>query len=235
MTHTPGLPETEGVIQFTAAHTMASLPAPAAAVVPALSAWRSVMKRLGHVGQDPARYGGYGFGNLSARLPRDAAGMERGFVVTGSQTGHVARATAAHHAWVQSWALAENRVVSVGPAMPSSESLTHGAIYHAVPGARAVLHAHCPAIFAAASALGLPVTPAAVGYGTPAMAEAVAARVDAGRADGVVVMGGHEDGVLAFGATLDHAGAVLTAALAAALALPTETRPAARTHAPSTP
>jgi hypothetical protein len=33
-----------------------------------LNAWRKIMYMTALIGQDPARYGGYGFGNISCRL-----------------------------------------------------------------------------------------------------------------------------------------------------------------------
>ncbi|HEY4222481.1 MAG TPA: class II aldolase/adducin family protein, partial [Myxococcota bacterium] len=106
---------------------------------------------------------------------------------------------------------------SRGPSLPSSESLTHGAIYDVVPGARAVLHAHAPSIFRAA--IALPSTASNVAYGTVAMAREVERlwRSSDLKHERVLVMRGHEDGVIAFGDDLDDAGARLLRVLARAL------------------
>ena len=102
---------------------------------------------------------------------------------------------------------------------PSSESLTHAAIYDIAPAARAVLHGHAPEIWRHASALGIPVTRPGVANGTPEMALEVQRlfRESTLSAIGILAMGGHEDGVIAFGATLEEAGAILVRHLARAL------------------
>jgi hypothetical protein len=113
---------------------------------------------------------------------------------------------------------AENRIVATGPIRPSSESLTHGVLYDLDDSLRYVLHAHSPALWRAAPALGLPITDPAIPYGTPEMAEEVrrlfrASDVAARR---IFSMGGHEDGIVAFGVTAQAAGLLLLTALAAA-------------------
>ena len=69
--------EREGVIKYSLDFTEGVLGEPASLEV--LNAWRSIFKDTGLLGEDPGRYGGYGFGNLSVRT-------ERGFLITGSQT-----------------------------------------------------------------------------------------------------------------------------------------------------
>lgn len=114
-----------------------------------------------------------------------------------------------------------NHVTSRGPVAPSSESLTHGAIYGTSPVLRCVLHGHAPAIWRHAAKLHLPVTSAKVEYGTQEMASEVARLYRSSNASdlGVMVMGGHEDGVLSFGRTPDEAGMAMMRALARAYAL----------------
>jgi ribulose-5-phosphate 4-epimerase/fuculose-1-phosphate aldolase len=214
--------EREGVIQFQALHDEGPLGAELEGHARALSGWRAVLKALGVVGQDPRRYEGLGFGNLSVRVPpfRGPRGQESAFLVTGTQTGAKERLSLENVCVVERWDLRKNRVWSRGRALPSSESLTHGAVYDVVPGARAVLHVHAPAIFTRAHALSLPATPPDVGYGTPAMAASVSRlwqETDL-RTVRVFVMAGHEDGVVAFGSDLADAGARLMDVLALALA-----------------
>ncbi len=214
--------EREGVIHFQAAHTRTPLDPALAPAAAALGGWRAVLMALGFVGVDPARYGGVGFGNLSERVPpfRGPRGQKSAFLVTATQLGDKRSFDLDDACVVEAWDLRRNRVTSRGTSLPSSESLTHGAVYDAVPHARAVLHVHAPPIFRAAAALALPATRAEVGYGTVAMAEEVARLWTSARLREVrvFVMGGHEDGVVAFGADLDDAGARLTAVLARALA-----------------
>jgi ribulose-5-phosphate 4-epimerase/fuculose-1-phosphate aldolase len=112
-----------------------------------------------------------------------------------------------------------NTLRSTGPVAPSSESLTHGALYDAAPAARVVFHAHTPEIWRQARALGLPVTRPEVVNGTTAMALEVQRlyRETQLAATGILVMGGHEDGVIAFGASPEEVGGRLVRELARAL------------------
>jgi ribulose-5-phosphate 4-epimerase/fuculose-1-phosphate aldolase len=112
----------------------------------------------------------------------------------------------------------ENRLVAFGPIRPSSESLTHGAVYALDSAIRVVLHVHSPEIWQAAAALGIPITDPLVPYGTPEMAAEVMrlyATTDMAQRR-IFSMGGHEDGIFTFGASAEEAGDVLMAALAAA-------------------
>ena len=210
----PAMTETEGVIKFR--FTRRPGDATSTAELAELEGWRAVLHRLNLVGQDPARYGGVGFGNLSRRS-RPAGELE--FLVTGSGTGARPRLEPADYARVTGWDLETNTVETVGTADPSSESMTHAAIYQAAREVRWVFHGHCPEIWEQASRLGLPATPPDVEYGTPAMAAAVGALVDRHGADGLVLaMAGHRDGVIAMGGTAEAAGSALIGVLARALA-----------------
>jgi ribulose-5-phosphate 4-epimerase/fuculose-1-phosphate aldolase len=141
--------------------------------------------------------------------------------VSGTQTGHLPALGPEHYSLVTGADVAANRLEAEGPVAPSSESLTHAVLYALDARIAAVLHAHSPEIWRAADRLGLPATPPDVAYGTPAMADAVARLHAGGRiSGGVFVMAGHEDGVVAFGDSVEAAGRVLIAALERALALP---------------
>ncbi len=198
----------EGVTRFSADHAQAPLP-DVRNVWRALNAWRDVLRMLGLIGADPERYGGIGFGNLSARAELDGPA----FIITGTQTGARVECTENDYCRVeQAWTL-ENRVRSVGPTRPSSESMTHAAVYAANAQVHAVFHTHAPEIWAAAQALGLATTTPDVDYGTPEMARQVEAHVATSRV-GALAMLGHEDGVVVWAPTADEAGA-LTVTLAA--------------------
>ena len=218
-------PSAEGVIQFAVDHETRVLEERVygeTAVV--LAAWREVLARLGLIGRDPARYQGAGYGNVSARVGPfgDVGRGQRRFLVTGTQTGGRPRLTIEHFSLVERYDLLLNQVRSMGPLPPSSESLTHGAIYDIAPAARVVLHGHAPEIWRHARALGLPVTRVDALNGTPEMALEVQRlyRESTLSGTGILAMGGHEDGVIAFGATAAEAGETLVRHLARALAAP---------------
>src|SRR5262245_13041291 len=162
----------EGVIQFAVEHRIAELPERVHGdVARELAAWREVLARLGLIGRDPGRYGGLGYGNVSARLGPfgDVGRGRRAFLVSGTQTGGLARLALAHFCRVESYDVVANRVASVGQIEPSSESLTHAALYDVAPEARAVLHGHAPELWRQAAALHLPITAPAIAQGTVAM------------------------------------------------------------------
>ena len=208
----PGQPS-EGVIKFSQQHTAAALPE---WVDPAdLQYWFRRCRELDLVGQCRQRYAGAAYGNLSQRA-------ERGFVVTGSQTGGLATLKRQHFAWVQEVDAARNVVTSCGPVAPSSESMTHAQVYALLPQVNFVIHVHHRGIWENAAQLGLAVTDPAAEYGTPQMAAEVErllgqAQVQASCA---LSMGGHEDGIITFGATAGEAGMRLLELYRAASARP---------------
>ncbi len=216
-------PRTEGVVKFEVAHQTRPLdPRVHGETARMLAAWREVLARLRLIGQDPARYEGAAYGNASARIGPfgDAPRGQRRFLVTATRTGGRRAVTLDDFCVVERYDVARNQVASTGALPPSSESLTHGAIYDVAPAARVVLHGHCPEIWRDAQGLGLPVTDPGAAYGTPAMALEVQrlVRESAAGSLGMVVMGGHEDGVIAFGASAAAAGEALVRHLARALA-----------------
>lgn len=216
----PRHPIREGVTRFRADHHDRPLPLTRfGEALAALAAWRTVLAGLELVGQDPARYDGAGYGNVSARVgPFPGRRGARPFLISGTQTGGRPCAGPDDFCLVTRYDIAANRVESAGPIRPSSESMTHGAIYDLGGHIRVVLHAHCPLIWQRARSLRLPSTDATVPYGTPEMAHEIArlARSTALLDRRVLAMGGHEDGVIAFGRTADEAGHALLSALAAA-------------------
>lgn len=204
----------EGVIKFRLDFTPA--PPVAADLVGDLTIWRDWLYRLGLIGQDPARYEGCGYGNISRRLPPfDAAPEARAFLISGTQTGGLATLAPMHYAHVRFCYPEENRVVAEGPIQPSSESMTHGTLYALDPSVRYVMHIHAPDLWRRAAALDLPTTGADVPYGSPAMAREVRRLFDETdvAARRLFSMAGHEDGLVSFGATAEAAAAAIEEAL----------------------
>lgn len=186
-----------------------------------LNAWRKLFFLTGLIGQDPQRYGGYGYGNVSQRLPPFVSPTQPQFAVSGTQTGELPELTAVHYCVVTECWPAQNRVVAHGPLKPSSESMTHGMVYGMDDTVRYVFHAHSPDIWHVAQALDIPVTSDSVPYGTPEMAEEVRRlfRDMPVRQRGIFAMGGHEDGVVSFGRSAEEAGNVMIDCLVRAFAL----------------
>jgi hypothetical protein len=177
-----------------------SAPLPAQEVV-GLEKWRAILWRLRFIGEYQREKVGYG--NLSQRLtqPKNA------FVITGSQTGRHPHLRREHYTRVVSCDLSRNSVEAQGPIGPSSESLTHFAIYESQPQIHAVFHVHHREIWDKLIQDKAPAIPMGVPYGTREMAEA-AARVITGD-EGLFVMKGHQDGIIAYGASPEAAGKIL--------------------------
>ena len=110
-----------------------------------------------------------------------------------------------------------NRISSVGPCKPSSEALTHAAVYRQYPDAQCIIHGHCRDIWLKTEPLRLPHTSADIAYGTPAMAIAVSARFRDSEQLSWFTMLGHEDGIIACGPTMQHAALELIKHLAIAI------------------
>jgi L-ribulose-5-phosphate 4-epimerase len=180
--------------------------APAHHAVPDLLRWRDRLHRAGLIGVTP---GGIGFGNLSVR------GSEAGtFVVTGTGTGHHATLSPEHLTLVTGCDLDANFLTCRGPVVASSESLSHAAVYGADPAACAVVHVHHLALWERLHGRA-PTSDSAAEAGTPAMARAIARLLGdpAARAAGLFVMGGHREGLIAFGASVAEAAGNALAAL----------------------
>lgn len=200
--------EAEGVIKYRLTHHPS--PLPEGAEITGLLDWFERCRARDLIGQDPARYDGYAYGNISVRAPR-------GFVISGTQTGGTRRLREDQLAWVESFDQDTNELIAGGPVRPSSEAMTHGQVYRALPDVGAVIHVHSPWLWEAATVLGLPATPKSAPYGTQAMAKAVDRLLRApGGAQGIFAMGGHQDGVVAYGRDMDDAGQLLLATLARA-------------------
>jgi len=197
----------EGVVKYRLQFTLAQPPSWEG--YPDLNAWRKILFRLRLIGQDRRLYGGLGYGNVSERVAN-------GFVISATQTGGREHLLPEDYALVIEADPSANLIVAAGVSHPSSEALTHAAVYRASSKVKVVLHGHCQEIWKMAGALDLPMTPRGIDYGTPAMAEAVSEWVRRKPESDVVVMGGHRDGILAYGVSADQAGGLMVAVLARA-------------------
>ena len=99
-----------------------------------LNAYRRKLLELRLIGVDPS---GIGFGNVSVR-----DGATSDFFITGSATGGLSELTPTDCVRVVAYDFAKNWLRYEGAAIPSSESLTHAAIYESDPTISAVIHCH---------------------------------------------------------------------------------------------
>lgn len=155
---------------------------------------------------------GIGFGNISERI---ADGKT--FFISGSATGGIPILGPEHIAKVTAVAAEENKLWCSGPAIASSESMSHAVIYERLPWVKGVIHIHH---------LGLwqrllnkvPTTPADAPYGSPEMVAGIVRLLETTdlAARKLFVMEGHEEGIFAFGEDMEEAFGVLEAVALAA-------------------
>ncbi|WP_426416428.1 class II aldolase/adducin family protein [Aestuariirhabdus sp. LZHN29] len=208
--------EREGVVKYQCHHR--ERPLPAGLNLDPLNHWRRQMLQRGMIGQSDSRYQGLGFGNISQRLPPEAmAHRPDEFIISGTQTGHLAQLDATSVARVEHADPLTNQLWSSGDCPPSSEALSHAVIYQQRRGCGAVIHVHCPLIWQRALELELPCTGSGIAYGTPAMANAIAQLLL--RDEGIIAMLGHEDGIISYAPSLDTAAQHLIALQAKASTL----------------
>jgi L-ribulose-5-phosphate 4-epimerase len=167
-----------------------------------LNASRRKLRELRLIGVDS---NGIGFGNLSIR-----DGVTGNFYITGSATGGLAELAPGDCVRVVAYDFAKNWLRYEGSAIPSSEALTHAAIYECDSMTFAVIHCHDSNLWA-----GLldraPTTSKAIAYGTPEMAYEIIRLFkssDVQRRQ-IFVMAGHEGGIVTFGKNLKDAFDVL--------------------------
>ena len=167
-----------------------------------LNAYRRQLRELRLIGVDS---NGVGFGNLSVR-----DGATKNFYITGSATAGIPELTLADCAKVLAYDFERNWVGYEGSTIPSSESLTHAAIYESDAKVGAIIHCHDSRSWAAILNQA-PTTSKTVKYGTPKMAYEIMRlfRVTDLHSRKILAMAGHEGGIVTFGRDLEEAFAVL--------------------------
>jgi ribulose-5-phosphate 4-epimerase/fuculose-1-phosphate aldolase len=142
---------------------------------------------------------GIGYGNVSIR-------NDTGCIISGTSTGAVRVLGASGYCYVRSFDLNKNTVKTEGPILASSESMTHCAIYQAHSSVQCVLHIHNRELWQKLLAQGCDATLAEIAYGTPQMAVSMATLVIANNEiSNLLVMAGHEEGIVAYGDTINSA------------------------------
>lgn len=188
----------EGYLKFTVHLTEAELPA--CAELARLNAIRTELHDLGLVGMYP---NGIGYGNVSIRVADSAQ-----FIISGTATGKPRVLPLSEYCRVDAFDLARNEVFCTGRVRASSESMSHGAVYQARAEVGCVLHVHSRPLFDFMLANGYPKTSEGAAFGTPEIAREIAALVR-GAAQGVFVMAGHAEGMIAYGRDMEEARRLL--------------------------
>ena len=163
-----------------------------------MNVWRDKLYALGLIG---VYEDGIGFGNISMRFEGNT------FIITGSATGGLKQLNENHFTLVTSYDLEQNSLECKGPIKASSESLTHAAIYESTREVQAVIHVHNIKLWKKLINK-VPTTRSDAEYGTPEMAREIKRLFTETeiKEKKILVMGGHEEGIITFGENLDEAG-----------------------------
>jgi hypothetical protein len=145
---------------------------------------------------------GPGFGNISIK-------HTEGFLISGTNTGHLPLLQCSDMALVNKWDIAENTVWCKGETCASSETMSHAVIYDANPKVQAVIHIHHFTFWE--KSLGkVPTTSTSNAYGTPELAMEISALVKATESpEGIINLAGHEEGILFYGKALPDTYALI--------------------------
>ncbi|MBE9129219.1 MULTISPECIES: class II aldolase/adducin family protein [unclassified Coleofasciculus] len=167
-----------------------------------LNCWRNKFYHLGLIGIYES---GIGFGNISIRAAQPGQ-----FIISGTQTGHLFSLNEQHCTRVIDFDLDQNCLTCQGAIQASSESLTHAVIYEANPLVNAVIHVHHLELWQKLM-YQVPTTAKNCRYGTPEMAKEMLRLFNADRLieKKILVMAGHEEGIISFGKSLEEAGSIL--------------------------
>jgi ribulose-5-phosphate 4-epimerase/fuculose-1-phosphate aldolase len=167
-----------------------------------LNYWRDTLYNLKLIG---AYDNDIGYGNISQRF-----GNTDHFIISGSGTGILERLTAQHYTLVTKIEIDNNRLHCKGPIIASSESMSHGVLYHESMAIQGVIHVHHKSLWQKLLH-NVPTTNESAAYGTPEMAFEIMRLIKESdlMEKKIIVMNGHEDGIFTFGNTLNEAGEIL--------------------------
>ncbi len=163
-----------------------------------LNYWRNELWLKSLIG---AYHDGIGYGNISARVPKSHQ-----FYISGTATGGIPELEQFHYPLVERCETAFNALWCRGLIKASSESMSHAAIYSANHEVGAVVHIHSRKLWDKYVDI-LPTTSSDVQYGTPEMAYEIGRILAHSHTleKKIIVMGGHEEGIMSFGKTVEEA------------------------------
>lgn len=171
------------------------------AVPDELLTWRDQMYNLKLIGyyEDV----NIGYGNISIKTPQ-------GILISGTQTGNIYPIKPQHFTLVTDYDLDRNTVECKGLIKASSESMTHIAVYQCDESINAIIHIHNLTLWQNLMDK-VPTTKKEVPYGTPDMAKEIFRLFKESnvKQEKIIVMAGHEEGIITFGSSIENAGNLL--------------------------
>ncbi len=193
----------EGYVKFDCHLETEKLVIPPELFIP-LNHWRNELWLKCLIGATPE---GIGYGNISVRIPKSDQ-----FYISGTATGGIPELDQLHYALVEQCNPAQNSLWCRGQVRASAESMSHAAIYSANSEVGAVVHIHDRNLWEKYLDI-LPTTDKNVEYGTPGMAYEIARIMTMPEtlSKKIFVMGGHKDGIISFGKTVEEATLVIIA------------------------
>ena len=167
-----------------------------------LNKCRNKLYELGLIGEYE---NGIGFGNISIRCSQPEQ-----FVVSGTQTGNLPVLNENHYTRVTNFDLEQNSLTCYVSIKASSESLTHATLYQVDPKVNAIIHVHNLELWQELM-YKVSTTEKNVSYGTPEMAKEIIRlfKQDNLIDKKILVMSGHEEGIISFGENLEEAANIL--------------------------
>ena len=193
----------DGSIKFTCYHTTERMVIPSDLFDP-LNNWRNELWLKCLIGAYPD---GIGYGNISVRIPHSEQ-----FYISGTSTGGIPELDQIHYPLVERCDPDLNTIWCRGLIKASAESMSHGAIYSSNAEVGAVVHIHNRQLWEKLIDV-LPTTAKEVEYGTPEMAFEIRRIMTLPETlnQKVFVMGGHEEGIISFGKTVEEAALIILA------------------------
>ena len=188
----------EGVIKFNCDWTNE----PIGVKVPkTLKVWRDKMHQLNLIGvyEDI----NIGYGNISVKV-------DDGLLISGTQTGNIINIKDEDFALVTAYSMDENSVSCKGLLRASAESLTHAAVYEGDNSIGAIIHIHNKELWLKLMDK-VPTSDKSVPYGTAKMASEIKRLFEETNlmTEKIMVMAGHDEGIITFGKDLEEAGSVI--------------------------
>ena len=169
-----------------------------------LNYWRDELWSKCFIGAYPD---GIGYGNISIRIPNTDQ-----FYISGTATGGIPELNQLHYPLVERCNSLLNAIWCRGLIKASAESMSHAAIYAASTEVGAVVHIHNLQLWEKYLDV-LPTTDRTIEYGTPEMAFEISKimMIPETLDKKVFVMGGHKEGIIAFGRTMEEAAFTILA------------------------
>ena len=195
----------EGYQKFKCHFSKEKIKIPSELFVP-LNFWRDNLWNKCLIGAYPD---GIGYGNISVRFPQSNQ-----FYITGSATGGIPELDQIHYSLVERCDPESNDIWCRGLIKASAESMSHSAIYVASQEVGAIVHIHNLQLWEKYLNV-LPTTAKEIEYGTPEMAFEISKIMTLKETihNKVFVMGGHKEGLISFGKTVEDAALVILALL----------------------